>query len=229
MASSGGRKPPIPKLKIKKGRGYNPSLVNYKESEYHYGSDFEEDEVDDFQEAAESEKSSDESDIESGDEDSDDLKVESDVDLDEIVPSSSLPEAPLPFWLREDEDIPTLTLPKSSEDLLVPNKYLLRVFSVYEILRRFHQILRLTPFRIEDFCAAIASEEQSNLLSEVRLQFSLCIRVFNTCSHSRSILPSHEPLSGLRKVLALRLVPLIRRTASTVSFSSWTLSLGQSA
>ena len=33
------------------GRGYNPSAVNYKESEYHYGSDFE-DEYDDDDGAA---------------------------------------------------------------------------------------------------------------------------------------------------------------------------------
>jgi nucleosome-remodeling factor subunit BPTF len=144
-------------------------LVNYKESEYHYGSDFEEDDADDYAEAVESEKSSEESDMESTNDDSDDLKVESDVDLDEIVPTSLLPQTPMPFWLRDDENIPSLELPKSSEDLLVPNQFILRIFSIYEILRRFHQILRLTPFRIEDFCAALASEEQSNLLSEVHM------------------------------------------------------------
>ena len=40
---------------------------------------------------------------------------------------------------------------------------------MYEVLRRYHQILRLSPFRVEDFCAALASEEQSNLLSEVHI------------------------------------------------------------
>jgi nucleosome-remodeling factor subunit BPTF len=149
------------------GRGYNPGLVNYKESEYHYGSDFEDDDEHAYEEPAESDKSSDGSDVESHD--SDDLKVESDVDLDEIVPMHSLPQTPMPFWLREDEEIPPLELPKSSEDLLIPNQFVLKVFSIYEILRRFHQILRLTPFRVEDFCAAIASEEQSNLLSEVHM------------------------------------------------------------
>mgnify|MGYP001364768589 CR=1 FL=1 len=33
-----------PKVKTKLGRGYNPNLVNYKESEYHYGSGTEMDE-----------------------------------------------------------------------------------------------------------------------------------------------------------------------------------------
>ena len=43
VGSSAAKVPPL-KLKIKtSGRGYNPALVNYKESEYHYGSDFEDD------------------------------------------------------------------------------------------------------------------------------------------------------------------------------------------
>ena len=48
-----------PKIKTKLGRGYNPSLVNYKDSEYHYGSDFEDDGEEDNEEQA-SEHSSDE-------------------------------------------------------------------------------------------------------------------------------------------------------------------------
>ena len=48
-----------PKNKTKLGRGYNPSLVNYKDSEYHYGSDFEDDGEEDNEEQA-SEHSSDE-------------------------------------------------------------------------------------------------------------------------------------------------------------------------
>jgi hypothetical protein len=39
-----------PKLKTKLGRGYNPSLVNYKDSEYHYGSDFDDDDEDEREE-----------------------------------------------------------------------------------------------------------------------------------------------------------------------------------
>ena len=45
--STPGKVPPLklklPKSEKKDGRGYNPAAVNYKESEYHYGSDFEED------------------------------------------------------------------------------------------------------------------------------------------------------------------------------------------
>ncbi len=177
VASNAGGRPPIPKLKIKAklGRGYNPGLVNYKESEYHYGSDFEDEEEEDVAEVAESERSSEESDDDLDDAESDDLNPESDVDLEDIgtggatSPDDLDSQTPVPFWLREDEEFPPLALPESSEDLLVPNEHLLRVFSVYEVLRRYHHILRLTPFRVEDFCAAVASEEQSNLLSEVHM------------------------------------------------------------
>ena len=44
-----------------------------------------------------------------------------------------------------------------------------QVVSIYEILRRFQTILRLSPFRLEDLCAALSSEDQSNLLSEVHI------------------------------------------------------------
>ena len=58
----------------------------------------------------------------------DELEVESDVDLDVVLSSSdSLPETPVPFWLRTDEEIPDLKLPPSSQDLLVPNEHLLQV------------------------------------------------------------------------------------------------------
>ncbi len=164
------------KQKIKhSGRGYNPSMVNYKESEYHYGSDFEDDE-DDIAEDVESVKSDSSSDLEDSRDSDDDLEVESDVDLDNIVMplpadgDDSRAQTPVPFWLRgEEESIPELKLPPSSEDLLVGPEHVLQVISVYEVLRRFHQILRLTPFRVEDFCAALASEEQSNLLSEIHI------------------------------------------------------------
>ena len=36
-------------------------------------------------------------------------------------------------------------------------------------MRHYYLILRLSLFRFEDFCAALASEEQSNLLSEVHI------------------------------------------------------------
>lgn len=65
----------------------------------------------------------------------------------------------------------TDSLPESAKDLLIEDgKLLMQSVSVYEILRRFRHILRLTPFRFEDFCAALIAEEQSPLISEVHIQ-----------------------------------------------------------
>uniref|UniRef100_A0A673CHH4 Uncharacterized protein n=1 Tax=Sphaeramia orbicularis TaxID=375764 RepID=A0A673CHH4_9TELE len=69
----------------------------------------------------------------------------------------------------EAKDIPSLELPKSSEDLLVPTSQLLNVSAVYEVLRNFGTVLRLSPFRFEDFSAALASQEQCTLLAETHI------------------------------------------------------------
>uniref|UniRef100_A0A8C6V869 Bromodomain PHD finger transcription factor n=1 Tax=Neogobius melanostomus TaxID=47308 RepID=A0A8C6V869_9GOBI len=55
--------------------------------------------------------------------------------------------------ILEQKEIPPLELPDSSEDLLVPNEELLNAVSIYEVLRNFSTVLRLSPFRFEDFCA----------------------------------------------------------------------------
>lgn len=75
----------------------------------------------------------------------------------------SLP--PSPSWL-EEKDITHLELPKSADDLTIDRNDLMTAFAVYEVLRHFHQQLRLSPFRFEDFCAALSSEEQCTLLAE---------------------------------------------------------------
>lgn len=46
----------------------------------------------------------------------------------------------------------------------------MRSLSVYEVLRRFKHIIRLTPFRFEDFLAALSADEQSPLLAEIHIQ-----------------------------------------------------------
>uniref|UniRef100_A0A674BI36 Nucleosome-remodeling factor subunit BPTF-like n=1 Tax=Salmo trutta TaxID=8032 RepID=A0A674BI36_SALTR len=66
----------------------------------------------------------------------------------------------------EAKEVPSLELPKSSEDLLVPANQLLNISAVYEVLRNFGSVLRLSPFRFEDFCAALAGQEQCTLLAE---------------------------------------------------------------
>uniref|UniRef100_A0A8C3B3M6 Bromodomain PHD finger transcription factor n=1 Tax=Cyclopterus lumpus TaxID=8103 RepID=A0A8C3B3M6_CYCLU len=75
------------------------------------------------------------------------------------------PQSPI----LEAKDIPSLELPKSSEDLQVPTSQLLNVSAVYEVLRNFGSVLRLSPFRFEDFCAAVASQEQCTLLAETHI------------------------------------------------------------
>jgi len=164
------------KTKIKIGRGYNPSIVPYKESEYHYGSDFEESDDDQIQYDDDPDKESDSSDEESAESDDSDNLVESEVEWDddgEKVKSGvdSRPSTPVPFWLKtEDEEIiPELKLPKSSDDLMIDPELAFKASGVYEILRHYYLILRLSLFRFEDFCAALASEEQSNLMSEIHI------------------------------------------------------------
>jgi nucleosome-remodeling factor subunit BPTF len=163
------------------GRGYNPNLVNYKDSEYHYGSDFEDNEdvaglgADSGAETSDSEDSDLESRL------SDDMKPESDVELEPVLLEETCGTvvAPLPFWLQEAADsggesggvIPELHLPESSADLVIESRtLLLEAVSIYEVLRQFYSIIRLSPFRLEDFCVVLQNEEeQSGLLSEIHI------------------------------------------------------------
>ncbi|XP_040567508.1 nucleosome-remodeling factor subunit NURF301 [Lepeophtheirus salmonis] len=153
------------------GRGYNPNLVNYKDSEYHYGSDFEDEDDGAFDEDQD------------GDEDDPDSRMDSDesdmlssicsteeCDV-EINPEDPvfIPPDTLPLWLAQDEEAPQLHLPDSSEDLALPPEGLLDVVAIYEILIHYRLLLRLSPFLLEDFCWAMNSDEQSNLLSEIHI------------------------------------------------------------
>ena len=151
-------------MKAKMGRGYNPNLVNYKESEYHYGSDFSEEENVEVESSKSSESSESEYEV-----DSDDMKPESDVELDPVVTDERESFTPVPFWLQDYAEIPELELPKSSDDLCIDRRLALQAVSIYEVLRQFRAIIRLSPFRLEDFCLAVYSEEQSNLLSEIHI------------------------------------------------------------
>uniref|UniRef100_A0A4X2L843 Bromodomain PHD finger transcription factor n=1 Tax=Vombatus ursinus TaxID=29139 RepID=A0A4X2L843_VOMUR len=67
------------------------------------------------------------------------------------------------------KDIPPLEFPKSSEDLMVPNEHIMNVIAIYEVLRNFGTVLRLSPFRFEDFCAALVSQEQCTLMAEMHV------------------------------------------------------------
>nr|CAD7431321.1 unnamed protein product [Timema monikensis] len=150
-------------------RGYNPDVVEEKESEYHYGSDF--------------------GDESSGKSDFEDDILQSDSELDSIGGASSdsefslssystvsgspkkflhRPPSPEPLWLQNCE-LPPLDLPKSSEDLLIPREHVMQALCIYEVLRHFRTLVRLSPFRFEDFCSALICEEQSMLLAEIHI------------------------------------------------------------
>lgn len=71
--------------------------------------------------------------------------------------------------ILEEKEIPPLELPNTSEDLLVLNEELLNAISIYEVLRNFSTVLRLSPFRFEDFCAALVGQEQCTLIAETHI------------------------------------------------------------
>ncbi|XP_071513894.1 nucleosome-remodeling factor subunit NURF301 [Panulirus ornatus] len=159
--------------KGKNKRGYNLDIDD-KESEYLYGSDFE---LEEMSEKEESDfKSVSDEDIELDDEDevglSDGEASVSSFSTTDGTPNkfslTSRPQTPVPVWLQ-DRQYPALDLPKSSDDLLLPHAYVLRAVGIYEVMRHFRTLVRLSPMRFEDFCAALMAEEQSSLLAEVHM------------------------------------------------------------
>ncbi|XP_055707432.1 nucleosome-remodeling factor subunit NURF301 isoform X3 [Phlebotomus papatasi] len=156
------------------GRRATPSSSAYQrkgyESEYHYGSDFgdstdKSDAEDDPLLMSPSETDS----LDAVDHESDsDFSLSSYSTNSNHVRRGPRPPSPEPLWLQPRE-LPPLELPPTSDDLLVPQPYALRVASIYEVMRRFRNLVRLSPFRIEDFCAALMCDEQSNLLTEIHM------------------------------------------------------------
>lgn len=155
-------------------RGYNPHAAEDHESEYHYGSDFG-DEYSDRSEPEEERAS------ESGSEASAAEAAASDSDFSvssfsttsgtprKMASNPLRPPSPDPLWLQDERKIPPLELPPSSDDLIMPRELVLQVVGIYEVLRRFRHLVRLSPFRIEDLCGALCCEDQSNLLVEVHM------------------------------------------------------------
>ncbi|XP_071108199.1 nucleosome-remodeling factor subunit BPTF-like [Haliotis cracherodii] len=71
--------------------------------------------------------------------------------------------------IPDDKEIPPLTLPPSSTDLILSSEYLCQTVGIYEVLRHFRTILRLSPFTFEDYCAALLSDEQCTLIGEIHI------------------------------------------------------------
>ncbi|ODM94816.1 hypothetical protein Ocin01_11866 [Orchesella cincta] len=163
------------------GGGRRSTYNSRHDYEYHYGSDFESDqnETDPDDEEIESEPESDGDSVSIGGGRVDD-NAESDSDFSvsssRVTSSSRLPSPPVPIWL-DTEKVPEqpLELPNSSEDLLLSREHVVKAVEIYEPLRRFNQLVRLTPIRFEDFCGALATEDQSSLLAEIHIQLLKCI------------------------------------------------------
>ena len=74
---------------------------------------------------------------------------------------------------EEVEDDELFNLPPSSNDLLVPARQALHLATIYEFLRHFSSILRLSPFLFEHFCTSIIkSVDINNLLFS---QIHICL------------------------------------------------------
>lgn len=150
-----------------RSRSYFGDYVDDKFSDYHYGSDFGDEE---------SEKSDESISASELDENRDELS-DSDFSVSSLstvggnnkrnVTYQRNP-TPEPLWLQ-NRDILTLELPKSSDDLLVPKEHIMTALSIYEVLRHFRTLIRLSPFRFEDFCAVLMCEDQTYLLAEVHI------------------------------------------------------------
>ncbi|XP_063224982.1 nucleosome-remodeling factor subunit NURF301 isoform X2 [Bacillus rossius redtenbacheri] len=151
-------------------RGYNPDVVEDKYSEYHYGSDFG-DESSGGKSELEDDILRTDSELEEsfGDDSSDsDFSLSSYGTVSGTRKLFHRPPSPDPLWLQ-NRDLPPLELPRSSDDLLIPKNLVMQSLCVYEVMRHFRTLVRLSPFRFEEFCAAIMCEEQSMLLAEIHI------------------------------------------------------------
>lgn len=154
-------------------RGYNPQAADYHESEYHYGSDFGDDYSDRSEPEEDRGSDSSEASVADGNASDSDFSVSS-YSTTGGTPRKTggnilRPPSPDPLWLQQERQIPPLDLPQSSDDLIIPQNLVLQVVGIYEVLRHFRHLVRLSPFRVEDLCAAVSCEDQSNLLIEIHI------------------------------------------------------------
>ncbi|KAI1700837.1 DDT domain-containing protein [Ditylenchus destructor] len=125
------------------------------EADYrHYGSDLDSENDDDIikEEPAEDELSEASDDV-------NDIVVREDAENAIFCPWKEIPK----------DELPALNLPCSSSDLLIDKDHLFDALEVYEILRVYHRTIQISPFLFEDFCCAMRSPAQSNLLCEIHI------------------------------------------------------------
>jgi len=71
----------------------------------------------------------------------------------------SIPSIYAPMPETSPANMPPLKLPPSSDDLIIPKQLVMRATGVYEVLRIYGQIIRLSPFLFEEFLASIGGNE----------------------------------------------------------------------
>jgi len=136
------------------GKAYvpRPSLVVTRGNDYHYGSDFDSGSDSEGRHSRLDEEldvmESDDPDLAPSDSEAELMEYAGDSDCESlsnlsssVVRSGRWPSSaaatPQPFWLQPDREVPRLELPKSSEDLLLPNHEVLPACAIYEVLRKF--------------------------------------------------------------------------------------------
>ena len=89
------------------------------------------------------------------------------------VNSGETPRRPSVSYKIEKIDEPVITepldLPPSSDDLLISSDLLMSALQVYETVRHFARMLRISPFGFEDFCAALRADEQPCIIAEIHI------------------------------------------------------------
>ncbi|XP_029214367.2 nucleosome-remodeling factor subunit BPTF-like isoform X2 [Acropora millepora] len=97
---------------------------------------------------------------------------DSDSDNDSISSRGSSISSTPAKKIRYVEPLRVVTpvnLAPSSDDLLLDPEHVLQALGIYEVLRHFRRIIRLSPFRFEDFCGAVKAPDQSSLLAQIHL------------------------------------------------------------
>ncbi len=110
--------------------------------------------------------------------DSDDSVDSTDTTISTFSEVSSVTSAGTPRrnnfpYKAESHEEPVITkplnLPPSSDDLLISSDLLMSALQVYETVRHFGRMLRISPFGFEDFCAALRADEQPCIIAEIHI------------------------------------------------------------
>lgn len=89
-----------------------------------------------------------------------------------------------------------LLLPPSSNDLLIEKEHLLQSLEIYEAVRHFGRVLKISPFGFEDFCASLVANELSPILSEIHLKLlNAVISLDEACQINHSSLEEKDMVS----------------------------------